>query len=195
MEQEYKWQAILADFDAICRAFPHSTFSTTHMLATYYDTAARTLRTQKIGLRLRQENEQSICCMKLRGEAVDGLHVQQEYECAAADIAQGLDGLASHGAPAHVFEALQGQDLLAICATDFTRTSTILIGHDFTAELTFDKGLLISGDNQRPFTEIEMELKSGNFEEFTAFGRAITAQFHLTPQPMSKMSRALLLAT
>ncbi len=194
MEKEYKWSAERADFDAICAAFPHSTVTEGRMVATYYDTDSRILQEQKIGLRMRMENEISVCCMKVRGESQDGLHVHHEYECPAPDLHAGLRKLASIGAPADLCNSLVDAPLFPICSTEFVRTAVLLTGIHFTAELTFDLGQLSAGHNTQPFHEIEMELKSGNFDEFAAFGLAIAQEFSLKPQPLSKMARALALA-
>lgn len=196
MEQEFKWKAIRADFDAICRAFPHSTTTEIRMQATYYDTVDRVLCADKIGLRMRMQNEEQYCCMKIHRNSADGsdLHVNEEFECPAHDLAHGLAQLPLFGAPKALCQQLAQAQMVPTCGNDYLRISVLITGAHFSADLTFDEGVLSSGDTIKKFSEIEMELKGGNFEEFCEFGNAISAQFRLEAEPLSKLARALALS-
>ena len=190
MEQEYKWTATRADFEAICAKYA-SCCGQPELLrldATYYDTTDRTLRAQKIGMRLRQENGTSVFCVKTGGTVQQGLHAHAEYEYPAQTLEEGLAQL-----PA-ALEELKAGRYVPICASHIDRTAVLLTTAEFTAELTLDTGELAGGENRAPVSEIEFELKSGDPTAFIAFGADLAASFSLVPQPLSKLARALALA-
>ena len=64
----------------------------------------------------------------------------------------------------------------------------------FAAELALDTGTLASGAQSIHFCEIECEYKSGDFSAFTAACDALAARLALTPEPLSKLARALALS-
>lgn len=196
MEQEFKWTADRAAYDRLCAALSCRAETTTEMRATYYDTPDRTLRARKIGLRLRQENGVSVCCMKKRGgeRTADGLHAHAEYECPASSIEEGLSTLPAQGADPVLCAELAHAGLIPICRTSFRRLARLADGGAFTAELAFDQGTLASGGRETPFSEIELELKSGDAAAFRAFGESLARMHGLMPQPLSKLARALQLS-
>lgn len=190
MEREFKWSASRADFDAICARYAEQlgTPAVIQMDAVYYDTPDRTLRAQRIGMRLRQENGASIFCVKTGGKVVNGLHTHAEYEYPASTLAEGLDRL-----PAEL-SMLRRDDYVPICGTHIRRTAVVLTAADFTAELTFDEGTLEGGAHRAPLSEIECEQKAGDPAAFDAFGAVLAAEFSLKAEPLSKLARALALA-
>ncbi|EJS91600.1 adenylate cyclase, partial [Pasteurella multocida subsp. multocida str. Anand1_cattle] len=52
---------------------------------TYYDTADRVLAKHKMGLRVRQENQQYTLTLKTDGEVHGGLHIRPEYNVTLPD--------------------------------------------------------------------------------------------------------------
>lgn len=194
MEREFKWKASRAQFDALCQSLDLRTADTLHMDATYYDDAAHTLRDHKIGLRLRRENDRTVCCMKLRTEAQNGLHVHEEYECPAGTLADGLAQLPAHGAPQALCQALAASELLPIARVCFDRQPILWQQGHFTAELSFDTGTLESGSHSLRFCEIECEFKNGSVPAFETACTVLAGQMELTPEPLSKLARALSLS-
>lgn len=196
MEREFKWKASAEQFDALCQALglcpdPQAIL---HMDATYFDDAQRSLRDRKIGLRLRQENDRKVCCMKLRTAAKNGLHVHEEYECTAATLADGLRDLPAHGAPAELCHHLSQTELLPIAHVCFDRQPVMWRQDGFAAELALDIGTLASGCHSVSFCEIECEYKEGDAQAFQAACEAQAVRFSLTPEPLSKLARALSLS-
>ena len=190
MEREFKWSASRADFDAVCARYAGmlGTPEIIQMDAVYYDTADRSLRADKIGMRLRQENGKSVFCVKTGGRVVNGLHTHSEYEYPADTLAEGLAQLPDE------LSMLRRDDYAPICGTHIRRTAVMLTAPDFTAELTFDEGELAGGANRAPLSEIKCEQKSGDPAAFDAFGAALAGEFSLIPEPLSKLARALALA-
>lgn len=197
MEQEFKWTAGRTQFDRLCATLPLLGGETlTEMRAVYYDTPDHLLRRRRIGLRLRQENGMSVCCMKLRGteQATDGLHAHAEYECPAATIEAGLAALPAQGADRALCASLAQAGLQPIAKTAFLRLSRMVMDSAYTAELSFDQGTLAANGHEEAFTEIECEFKSGDPAAFRTACEALARAYALTPQPLSKLARALALA-
>lgn len=193
MEREFKWAANAEQFASICEALSlHLSHAEKRSLdATYFDTPDGMLREQKIGLRLRQENEQTICCMKLRNAAQNGLHVHEEYECPAMTLAEGLSKLPAVGAPSDLCQTLSKASLLPIARIRFTRTAILWQNAAFCAELCFDSGYLANDKREAPFCEIECEYESGDIPSFEAACAKLADTFRLCAEPHSKLARAL----
>lgn len=196
MEREFKWKASAQQFDALCQSLglhPHPQ-TILHMDAIYYDDTAHSLRDRKIGLRLRSENGRKVCCMKLRTEAQNGLHVHEEYECAADTLIDGLQKLPAHGASADLCQRLAQSELIPIAHVCFDRQPVMWTQNGFSAELSLDIGTLASGSQSVQFCEIECEYKEGDADAFQTACEAQAARFALTPEPLSKLARALSLS-
>lgn len=197
MEREFKWRAVRADFDGILRRYAAlcGAPQALRLDAVYYDTPDRVLRAQRIGLRMRQENGQSVFCVKTGGTVQNGLHSHAEYEHPADTLTEGLRLFSERSdAPAELRHTLDRADLIPLCATHIDRTAVLLTAPDFSAELTFDTGTLAGGSKQAPLSEIELEQKAGDPAAFAAFGTALAAELSLVPEPLSKLARALALA-
>ncbi len=189
MEQEFKWQGAPQQLSSLLNALnlkqPDEILS---MSAVYYDTPDGLLSHQKAGLRIRQENTNSICCLKISQQAENGLFQRLEYEVPASDIREGLKKLLAAGAPETLCRSLGQTELVPICRTDFTRQAYWYETPNFTMELAFDQGYF---NQKTPFCEWEAERKSGSAEAFCHFCRQFAARQGLIPQPLSKLARAL----
>lgn len=193
MEREYKWAADKEQFTAICTALAldFATVSPIFMDAAYFDTADGMLRDQKIGLRLRCENEETVCCMKLRNATQNGLHVHEEYECPAETLTEGLSKLVSVGAPTALCQTLLQTSLIAIAHVSFMRQPIVWKTEQFSAELCLDEGHLANNTRKLAFCEIECEYKSGDIAMFEAACTELAERFALHTEPHSKLARAL----
>ena len=191
MEREFKWKATAQNYIDILNDLNLSEDDAVEMLASYYDTASHWLRSRKIALRLRRENDKQMCCLKLQDSARDGLHIHDEFECPAASLTDGLNELPKLGAPSDLCSALKTENLIAVCETKFHRRRATWKTPDFTAEIVFDEGVLICQDKQQAFTEIECEQKSANDMAFESACMAISEKFVLKSESKSKFSRAL----
>ncbi len=193
MEREYKWTADREQFTTLCTALsldPHMIFPLS-MDAIYFDTADGMLRDQKVGLRLRRENAETMCCMKLRNTAQNGLHVHEEYECPADTLTEGLSKLASVGAPAALCETLAQTSLIPIAQVSFLRHPILWEHGRFSAELCFDQGHFVNNGRDAAFSEIECEFKAGDISAFEHTCTELAARFALVPELRSKLARAL----
>lgn len=205
MEIEYKWDLQAAEgsrlaLDAAEGIAPYvKGVRGISMHATYYDTPDGLVASMRGGLRLRKENDDSVCCLKLERRDEDGCAVRQEYEVSADDIRAGIAALPSTGAPADVCEQLLASELEVLCETQFERRAfTLEVAGDtpdgadaFSAELAFDEGALRRQGREQGLREMELEYKSGSLEAFHAFAEGLQDKLGLEPQPLSKLARAM----
>lgn len=202
MEVEYKWDLTdaggLAALDAAEKLSPYIRGSKDiAMHATYYDTVDGDVFALRGGLRRREENGVSVCSLKLEVEVSDGRATREEYEVACDDIRKALGLLPEAGAPRDVCEKLAAKELKVNCETEFDRRAFSLAAGTqgaedaFEAELAFDEGVLRREGREREFREMELEHKGGSLDAFNDFALDIQDTAHLTPQPLSKLARAM----
>lgn len=195
MEIEYKWETpaegtcedMLAALREIGRLGDAQSI---HMQAQYYDTVDHDVLNMHAGLRLRSENDRTICCLKLPAGGDDSFRARQEFEVEAPDIRAGLELLKDRGAPAYACDALLGKELLPTCATDFMREEHDFEADGFSAKLAFDAGRMSREDREAPISEVEFELAAGSEDAFHACARQLEELFGLVVQPRSKLARA-----
>ena len=134
---------------------------------TYYDTADNYFTQQKMGLRVRQQDDHYTLTLKTDGKVSGGLHVRPEYNLELPTSEPNLAALIrQHGL---VLENVD-EPLQPIFSTDFMRqTWLVQYTPDCQIEVAFDQGNVIAGDKQQPIREIEFEVKSGELGPFFAF--------------------------
>lgn len=184
-EYELKFRADPDTLGAIGAKF--KTFTAINMDTTYYDTPDGYLSQRRWTLRRRMENGMSICTAKV--PLPDGS--RGEWEVACPSIQEAIPELWKLGAPA---ELLTLPPLEASCGARFRRKASTLRLHGCTVELALDEGVLLGGGKELPFAEVEVELKGGSELACTAFAQGLAREFSLTPEPRSKLQRALDLA-
>lgn len=198
MEQEYKWHipqetlAALAEFLHSCSG--RISHDTLQMAAVYYDTPDELVYRSNAALRLRRENEKSVCCLKRTVKKEGALAVREEYETEAESLAEGLQKLPDAGAPRDFCLFLSAQTFIEKARTEFTRNCYLLSfagDAPFTAEFAVDVGALGGNGNMQPFEELELELKSGDTAAFEAFALQLERDYALIPQKASKLARAI----
>lgn len=198
MEREYKWQipqeTLAALAGALHEAETRLSHETLQMAAVYYDTADDLVYRRGAALRIRRENERSVCCMKRTVSKQGAQALREEYEVEAETLEEGLAKLPDVGAPRELCELLSRQDFRELACTEFTRNCYLLEIREaapFTAELAVDVGALGVSGHMLPFEELELELKSGDAAAFQVYADALEARFSLIPQEKSKLARAI----
>ena len=163
------------------------------MESSYFDTADGMLRNKKAALRLRRENERTVCCMKLRSEeeSADGLREHEEYQCDAGTLEDGLRQLPEKGAPEALCGELLHAELKEICTVSFRRCAVLLQEQDTVCELALDKGELRREGRSAPLCEIELEYVAGDEKAFHALAAELADQLDLVPENESKLARAM----
>ena len=195
MEKEYKWRATedtLGQALLWASSCIGSQSRIVHMQSRYFDTADGLLRAQQAALRLRKENNNSVCCLKLRNENTpDGLRAHEEYQCAAQSVTEGLNRLPEKGAPAALCAQVLQSPLEEICAVDFRRCAVLIQQGNMVCELALDQGTMRRGDNTAPLCEIELEYVAGSEQAFRELAADLAATLSLVPEPDSKLARAM----
>ena len=125
---------------------------------TYFDYPDHFLAKQKMGLRVRRENNDFTLTLKTDGKVVGGLHSRPEYNLSIPDDSVPTSAQLTSLYP---FEHLPSSTLQPIFSTDFNRTFWLIAFGASKIEVAFDQGKILSGEKTQPICEIEFELKEG----------------------------------
>ena len=165
-------------------------FTPISMETTYYDTEDFSLRKRKWTLRQRLENGRAVCTVKT--PLPDGS--RGEWEVESPDLTAGAARLCAMGAPGEILDYVN-QGVAPFCGARFTRLAKTIDLPGGTVELALDEGVLLGGGQELPFSEVEVELKSGVDDLARAFAEKLAAEFDLKEQPKSKLARAMALTS
>lgn len=186
-EYELKYRADQKALAAIAEKYEG--FLPIIMDTAYYDTPAGDFSRRRWTLRRRLENGISVCAVKTpRSDGSRG-----EWELEAQDLKKALPKLVELGAPKELLTLAEG-GLVAVCAARFLRRAATLHLSGCILELALDQGVLLGGGREEALCEVEVELKDGSEIVTVAFAEGLCKEFGLTPEPRSKIARALALA-
>ena len=188
VEYELKFAATAQQQEAIRELMPDEC-RYLQMKTTYFDALDGGLSRRKITLRLRQENDVTVCTLKT--PLPDGS--RGEWECICDDINQGVEKLCQLGAPAEL-AAWTACGVTPVCGAAFTREAYDVHTGDAALEIALDSGLLSGGGKEMPLCEVEVELKEGDMAAADAFAADLARAFGLKRENRSKFKRALALA-
>ena len=186
-EFELKYAATGEDLEILKRKYPHLHPIT--METTYYDSLDGRLGDRHWTLRRRMENGVAVCTLKVPGQGFGC----GEWETECDDIYKALPILMAMDAPQELAELTAG-GLREFCGARFTRMAGYVECDGCTVELALDQGYLLGGGKELPFSEVEVELKSGSEEAAVRFGQALAREMNLKPESRSKVARARALA-
>lgn len=184
LEFELKYRAADRQHARILAACPGG-YTETVMTTSYYDTPDGALSRLRWTLRHRQEGARHVCTLKTPASGA----ARGEWELECEKIEDALAPLARASGENELLTLTAGGLVLA-CGARFTRLAKVIEGEGFAAELALDKGVLINGEKQAEFSEVELELKSGSQEALMAFAERFAHTFALEQQPRSKYARA-----
>ena len=197
MEIEYKYRVPPALFDKFAADPSLRDAAVIGMEAAYFDTPDRMLRDAGVTLRLRRETPQgqpgaAICCVKLPAPEGDnasaGLRRRLEYECEAESVEAGLSVLLARGIPPEPLRAALSRGLIVTARVSYIRREALVKADGASYTVCLDRGTL----GTKPFSELEVEHKSGIFGLTAAAALALAERWGLEPEPLSKYARALL---
>ena len=197
MEIEFKYRVPPALFDALAADPALAGAVAIAMDANYYDTADRRLRAASTTLRLRRETPLGtdgamICCVKMPAPGGDGsdaaLRRRLEFECEAESVEAALPALTAMGMPEDALRDALAQGLVVTARVAFIRLEALVCADGASYTVCLDRGIL----GKTPFTELEVEHKTGDFDVTAAAARDLAAKYGLEPEPRSKYMRALL---
>ena len=159
---------------------------------TYYDYPDHFLAKQKMGLRIRQEDQELTLTLKTNGEVVGGLHSRPEYNLPLTEKETPTNAQLRELYP---FEELPNSTLQPIFSTDFNRTFWLVEFQQSKIEVAFDQGKIIAGESEQPICEIEFELKSGNVQDLFDFVETLPFERDIYFSSVSKAKRGYLLGS
>ena len=184
VEYELKYRATPAVLEQIQADFPGE-YTVTEMTTTYYDTPGADLAKLFWTLRHRQEGEKHICTLKTPA-GIDG---RSEYEWNCADIQEAIPHLCRL-AGSNALAQLAERGLVPTCGARFTRTARPFAAGCTVTELALDQGVLLNGEKEEPFAELEVEMKRGFREETDVIGLLLSQAYGLEVENKSKFQRS-----
>ena len=159
---------------------------------TYYDYPDHFLAKQKMGLRIRQEDQELTLTLKTNGEVVGGLHSRPEYNLPLTKKETPTNAQLRELYP---FDQLPSSTLQPIFSTDFNRTFWLVEFQQSKIEVAFDQGKIIADESEQPICEIEFELKSGNVQDLFDFVETLPFERDIYFSSASKAKRGYLLGS
>lgn len=167
-----------------------------HLSNTYFDTEDLALTEQKVAVRERQVDGQTLLTVKTAGKSVAGLSQRQEWEAPTRPGAFDFRGLIGDTPLARALSNLAPQ-LIPVFTTDFERLSwciPVQEGADTSmVEVALDRGTIavarLGRTAQIPICELELELKSGHASALNILADQLQQCVPLTPKDDSKAAR------
>ena len=129
----------------------------------YFDTSDLRLYHAKASLRLRWDGTKWVQTLKRGTTLSHGLASPIEIECEVEGPELDLEAISDQTARAWLSELVADQPLVPVFETDMHRDVSLLtVDGDGTVELAVDRGAVQNADRKHDFSEVELELKSGN---------------------------------
>ena len=164
----------------------------TDMESIYYADRDGALARAGAALRLRRENGDGVCCLKIKAGRQGLADVRQEFEVPAEDVNEGAYKLSRlPDMPFAAAEALKDAAFDPVCQCDFTRTEADYRSETLEFTLSYDIGEYRKGELSAPLGELELELRRGDTPEMDAICRALMEKYGLAVCEVSKYARAM----
>ncbi|NLM20016.1 MAG: CYTH domain-containing protein [Clostridiaceae bacterium] len=189
------------------------------MRSSYFDTENQLLRQRKGFLRIRRSNERFYLTLKLPNHNNNmyddaGIFERQEWEFELNDEEQYWDmktGInttwflnrmligaeyreSSDPDLIQILRVIEGRPLYEVCLADYTRTSYAYSYRSSRFELCFDEGYLGTAEYVKQFSEIELELLTGNREDLFYLKHDFLTQLPVISATKSKYDQAIEIA-
>ena len=157
------------------------------MEADYFDTPDGKLKKEGLSLRLRRENERSVCCLKYRVSELARFEAEEN----ATDIQSGVTALcARDDLPESAKDVLRSAELVPIYSSSFERKCRLMVEGLSLIELSFDYGVLKQENRLLFISEIELELKEGNDYDLLELTERLCNEYSIRPCKDTKAQRA-----
>jgi inorganic triphosphatase YgiF len=135
---------------------------TQKLYTVYYDTESHDLRRKDIALRLRLHGKRWVQTIKGRGGARAGLHQRYEWEVPVPQPTPDFTKISDPTIINFFDSASLREKLHPLFTTEFNRSKRMLRLTEGEVEFCLDRGTITAGGASILFSEIELELKSGN---------------------------------
>ncbi|MBN6711013.1 inorganic triphosphatase [Haemophilus haemoglobinophilus] len=158
---------------------------------TYYDTKDQYFAQHKMGLRVRQYNNDFTLTLKTNGDVLGGLHSRPEYNVVQESAVPNLAKLAE----ICDLPNWQELELQPVFSTDFERHLWLVeCGNGVEIEVALDQGKIVVGEKSEPICEVEFELKQGKTEDLLNFVANLPLERDVRLSSASKAQRGYQLA-
>ena len=184
VEYELKYRATPEVLERIQADFPGN-YTITEMTTTYYDTPGGDLAKLFWTLRHRREGDKHVCTLKTPA-GIDG---RSEYEWHCENIQEAIPHMCRQSG-SNALAQLVERGLVETCGARFTRTARPFVAGATVTELALDCGVLINGEKEAPFAELEVELKKGFRQEADIIGMLLAEAYGLEAESKSKFQRS-----
>lgn len=185
MEIEAKFNITVDLFEKIANDLFLENEKIYKMNSIYYDTVDEFLSKNKCGLRLRRENDISVCCLKIHTK---NELIREEYEVFASDIYEGIKKLDNS-----FLNTVDINTITESCKVNFIRHAYVYETSKFKAEFALDSGEILANNKKEPLLEMEIEYKSGDEHSFMEFINIFQNEYNLEIETKSKLLRGILL--
>lgn len=151
----------------------------------YFDTAGQALRKAGFSLRIRKSNDKLVQTIKATQFGSSDIYARGEWEMDVPEKRPVLD----HSTP--IQHALNdGEIVLDEQFSIHAERRAWIIEHEGSRiEASFDSGVVVAGDRQRPICELELELKDGKADALFALTTALSESMPLRVGVVSKSER------
>lgn len=195
MELEIKFAPVTKKvFRLVCDRLGIDALDTVTMEAHYFDTDNGYLSANKISLRRRAENGESVYTMKRSLTMDGGVAVREEEEIAADNIESALVRFSENPSLAPAVREIRSHNLVTLAKMSFIREKCLYSPKEGVVfELSHDTGVMSGPRGAKgDILEMEIELKSGSLEDFPLVLNKL-ADMELPVEKRSKLHRARLL--
>lgn len=159
---------------------------------TYLDTTGRVIMAAGYACRLREQGKETLIALKSLKGAEGPIHRREEMEVSLPSYCPPAEW---PDCPARelVLSLIDESDLAPLFELRQTRlVRPVSRGETPVAEMSLDEVHLASGDRERAFFELEVELKAeGTENELETLATCLQDEWGLKPEPSSKFERAL----
>jgi len=163
---------------------------TERLRSTYYDTPALDLRRQGIALRVRNVGGHWVQTVKGGGTVQAGLHDRAETEANVGGPEPEIDRIGDKTLAGALNPPRIRDELKPVFVTDFRRSRRLLtLAGGTKVEASIDQGMIKSGERTNRFSELELELKSGESGELYRLALKLQRDVPLALECRSKAAR------
>lgn len=157
----------------------------------YYDFDDLYFAKNKMGLRVRTQNDQYEMTLKMAGNIVGGLHIRPEYNLKLSSPVPDFKQFILHH-NLSFDDVLLNKPLVAIFSTDFKRTKWLVHFQNSQIEIALDQGIIKNQYGQESICEIEFELKQGVLADLFDLLEKMPKQDGMWLSSLSKAQRGYL---
>ena len=169
------------------------TRQTVFMKATYFDTDDFDLSRNDMAYRIRCEDDNLIACLKWGGKNEGALHTREEINIPVKDAKPNPVTFEESDVGGDLMRIIDGKALHPIMDMRIERRRFRIDTQKSLLEVSIDNGTIVTEKGTSPICEVEIEMFSGEQEDFLSVGDRLAEKYGLVSEKQSKFYRGLLL--